>query len=318
MGNPFTGSNAGSRVQNQGNVLAKRLLLVTLVSVTVVAQESRGSDQPGVRQVTLYVSVIDKQGNPVAGLGQKDFKVLEENKPQVISSVKLEPDAAVSFGVLIDISRSMGGEGISLALEWLKSLAARLKSPDELFVNAFSDESQELVDYLAPEDYLQESLDHLGVGGQARMGLAVDLALIKLRDAHNQRRALIFFSAGKDIAGPATLDHISRFGHPIYAVGLGGAGGVGGTLDKLKNLNLRGSALRVYAEHSGGDARFVETGAEADAALGDFCSQVKNQYRVEYTSGSNQKPGKMVKVAVKVKNPALEVRHLKRYPITSS
>ena len=55
-------------------------------------------------------------------------------------------------------------------------------------MNAFSDESQEVVDYISPEDYLGEALDHLGTGGQARMGLAVDLALIKLRDARNKKR----------------------------------------------------------------------------------------------------------------------------------
>jgi VWFA-related protein len=267
--------------------------------------------------VTLYLSVLDKQGKPVSDLGKQDFQVFEENQLQTIKSVQFERDTPVSVGVLIDISRSMGGEGINEALSWLKLFAERLKSPDELFVNAFSDESQELVDYVSPEDYLQEPVDHLGVGGQARMGLALDLALIKLREAHNKKRALLFLSAGRDAAGPATLDHISRFGHPIYALGIPGSSGASGTLDKLKNLNLRGSALKVYADHSGGDARFVTTGAEANEALEDFCRQLKSQYRLEYTSDSRAKPGKMMKVEVKVNDTGLELRHLKKYPITS-
>lgn len=296
-----------------------RLLLAGFAALLAgaAAKEGHSSGEASSRKVSLQVSVTDRQGNPVDGLGLRDFQVLEEKKSQVITSVKFKRNTPVSIGVLVDISRSMGGVGISLALDWVKFLATRLKSPDELFVNAFSDESQELVDYLSPEDYLQESLDHLGTGGQARMGLAVDLALIKLREARNQNRALLFFSAGKDIAGPATLDHISRFGHPIYAVGMGGSGGVGGTLDSLKNLNLRGSALRVYAEHSGGNARFVGTTAEAETALDNFCRQLKNQYYLEYASTNNGKLGKMMRVVVRVKNPALEVRHLKKYPITS-
>jgi hypothetical protein len=211
----------------------------------------------------------------------------------------------------------MGGDGINLALSWLKTLAETLRSPDEIFVNAFSDESQEVVDYISPEDYLGEALDHLGTGGQSRMGLAVDLALIKLRDARNKKRAVLLFSAGRDIAGPATLDHISKFGFPVYSIGIPGSSGATGTLDRLKNLNLRGSALKVYSEHSGGEALFVQSGLEAEAAIARICLQMKNQYRLDYASGNNSKIGKMLKVEVKTRNPDWDVRYPKKYPVTS-
>jgi VWFA-related protein len=273
----------------------------------------RASDSQ--RSVSLYVSILD-QGKPVRGVTSQDLTVLEEKKPQIITALRFEEDMPVSLGVLIDVSRGMGPEGINLALSWLKVLAATLRSPDEIFVNAFSDESQEVVDYISPEDYLAEALDHLGTGGQARAGLAVDLALIKLRDARNKKKALLMLSAGKDIAGPATLDHISKFGFPVFAVGLPGSSGATGTLDRLKNLNLRGSALKVYAEHSGGEAQFVESTAEAEQAIARICLQLKNQYRLEYTSSSNSKPGKMLKVEVKARVPSWDVRYLKKYPAT--
>ena len=268
------------------------------------------------RSVSLYVSILD-QGKPVRRVTNQDLTILEENKPQVITALRFEEDTPVSLGVLIDVSRGMGPEGINLALSWLKVLAETLKSPDEIFVNAFSDESQEVVDYISPEDYLAEALDHLGTGGQARTGLAVDLALIKLRDARNKKKGLLMLSAGKDIAGPATLDHISKFGFPVYAVGIPGSSGATGTLDRLKNLNLRGSALKVYAEHSGGEAQFVESTAEAEQAIARICLQLKNQYRLEYTSSSNSKPGKMLKVEMKARVPSWDVRYLKKYPATS-
>ena len=269
------------------------------------------------RPVSLYLSILDTAGNPVDSAVAKDLTVLEENKPQVITKLQFEKDAPVSLGVLIDVSRSMGAEGINLALSWLKTLAGTLKSPDELFVNAFSDESQEVVDFISPEDYLGEALDHLGTGGQSRTALAVDLALIKLRDARNRKKALLILSAGRDIAGPATLDHISKFGFPVYALGVPGSSGATGTLDRLKNLNLKGSALKVYAEHSGGEAVFVQSAAEAEEVISRVCLLMKNQYRLDYTSGSNGKPGKMLKVEVKAQNPQWDVRYLKKYPVSS-
>jgi Ca-activated chloride channel homolog len=299
------------------------LSVLSLMLCPRLAHSSQGKNESQIstdaheRRVSLYVSVLDQHGKLVSDLTEENFEVLEESKPQKITSLQFEPETPVSLGVLIDISRSMGGERISLALSWLNILAGQLRSPDELFVNAFSNESQEVVDYVSPEDYLEEAVDHLGTGGQASMGLAVDLALIKLREARNQRRALLFFSAGRDIAGPATLDHISRFGYPIYAIGIAGGDGLGGAVDKLKNLNVKGSALNVFAGHSGGEAIFVESGSQAESAIQRLCLQMKNQYRLEYISTSKRKPGKMSEVQVKTKDPNLQVRHLKKYQITA-
>jgi VWFA-related protein len=297
------------RVGRLFSVLCGIVVLIGTQPVRVRASDSQQS-------VSHYVTILD-QGKPVRSVTTQDLTVLEENKPQLITGLRFEEDTPVSLGVLIDVSRSMGPEGINLALSWLKFLAETLRSPDEIFVNAFSDESQEVVDYISPEDYLAEALDHLGTGGQTRTGLAVDLALIKLRDARNKKKALLLLSAGRDIAGPATLDHISKFGFPVYAVGTPGSSGATGTLDRLKNLNLRGSALKVYAEHSGGEAQFVESTAEAEQAIARICLQLKNQYRLEYASSSNRKPGKMLKVEVKGRVPSWDVRYLKKYPATS-
>jgi VWFA-related protein len=291
------------------------LCVVVLGDSKNVRVRSSSSDLP--RPVSLYLSIVDKEGKPVGNVIDKDLSILEEDKPQVIAKLQFEKDTPVSVGVLIDVSRGMGGDGINLALSWLKTLAETLRSPDEIFVNAFSDESQEVVDYISPEDYLGEALDHLGTGGQSRMGLAVDLALIKLRDARNKKRAVLLFSAGRDIAGPATLDHISKFGFPVYSIGIPGSSGATGTLDRLKNLNLRGSALKVYSEHSGGEALFVQSGLEAEAAIARICLQMKNQYRLDYASGNNSKIGKMLKVEVKTRNPDWDVRYPKKYPVTS-
>ena len=257
------------------------------------------------------------RANPFAKSRVRTLRFSKKKSHKSSRGCDSKKDTPVSLGVLIDVSRGMGPEGINLALSWLKILAETLRSPDEIFVNAFSDESQEVVDYISPEDYLAEALDHLGTGGQTRTGLAVDLALIKLRDARNKKKALLMLSAGKDIAGPATLDHISKFGFPVYSVGIPGSSGATGTLDRLKNLNLRGSALKVYAEHSGGEAQFVESTAEAEQAIARICLQLKNQYRLEYTSSSNSKPGKMLKIEVKARVPSWDVRYLKKYPATS-
>src|SRR5689334_12455513 len=115
-----------------------------LLLTDLPSNHGRSADDPA-RPVSLYISVLDRDGKPVREVTTKDLTVLEETKPQVITALQFEKDTPVSLGVLVDVSRSMGGEGINLALNWFKTVAETLKSPDEIFVNAFSDESQEVV-----------------------------------------------------------------------------------------------------------------------------------------------------------------------------
>jgi Ca-activated chloride channel homolog len=265
------------------------------------------------QRISLYVSVFDKDGHEVQDLTLSDFQVVEDKVPQTITSLKYEKGATVSLGILIDISRGMGGGGSSLALKWVSYLAGKMKSPDEFFVNSFSDESQDVTDFVSPEDYLEEPLDHLTTGGQSRTGLAVDLGMIKLRDARNPKRGLLMISPGRDIAGRATLEHIARSRYPIYALGYREGEGFSGALDKLKSLNVKGSALSVYADQSGGTATFVASEEQGEKWLEKFYSEFKNQYFLEYQSSNLKRDGKLRKIEVKTKDPALEVRYLKKY-----
>ncbi len=269
------------------------------------------------RVVTLYVSVYDTQGKPVESLNSGDIELLEENKPQVVSSFRFEKGTPISLGVLLDISKNMAGERLSFALNWLKSLAEKLKSPDELFVNGFSDDSQELVDFVSPEDYLEEPVGHVGTGGHPVTGLALDRGMIKVREGRNAKKVLLFLSAGYDVAGPATLDHITKFGYPIYslAVDIGGGEGLKGSIDWLKTLSIRGPAIKVYAEQSGGFILPLDSSTQGEDALPKILFALKNQYRLEYTSKSSKKPGDILKLQIKTKDTGYRVDYLKRYQI---
>ena len=260
--------------------------------------------------IRLYLSVSDRDGNSIETLDSSDVQIFEKKKLQNIAYFQFQRNLPLSLGVLIDVSGSMGGERIRLALSLLKALAAKLKSPDELFINAFGNDSHELIDFIAPEDYLEDSIDNLGTGGRPHMGQALDLALIKLREARNPNRAILFISSGQDIAGPATLDHIAQHRHPIYALGLKGAASFG---TKLKILNMKGSALKEYADCSGGSAIFFEEAHEAGRALELLSYQLKNRFVLEYQSSNPKRDGKSRKIRIKVSKPEYQLRYLKKY-----
>jgi Ca-activated chloride channel family protein len=264
-------------------------------------------------EVRLFISVTDSKGNPVESLTEKDFQLKENDQPMAIQSLKFQRNTPVSLGILIDISRSMGTENTKLALQLVESLAKIMKSPDELFVMAFSEEAELVVDFISPEDYLEEALDHLGTGGPTYTALAVDRGLAKLREARNPRRILLVFSAGRDKAGPATMEHIGRFQLPIYSLQFPGTGGITGAYDSLSALNIRGSALKSYAEQSGGRTEAIDQMETALPPLKKYYQDWKNPYLLQYTSPNVKQDGKFRKISLEALNNPVEILHLKKY-----
>ena len=284
------------------------VLVAVILSYTVMVKASDCASP-----MRLYVSVSDRSDNFIQDLQATDFKVVEKKRPQKLSHVDFISNEAISLGVLLDISRDMQGEKIRLALSLLKDLVANLESPDEIFISAFNDETEELLDFIAPEDYLDDPIENLSTGGRPQMGQALDLALIKLREARNETRAILFISGGRDIAGPSTLDHIAQHGHPIYALGFKGAGNFG---SKLKVLNIRGSALKVYADRSGGRSIFFESAEEASVALNQLTFELKNKFLLEYCSSHPKQSRNSRKIRVEVSNNQYQLRYLKKYITT--
>lgn len=58
------------------------------------------------RLVVVPVSVMDAAGQPVLGLTEKDFRVLEENKPQEIAEVSDAEKVPLEIALLFDVSAS--------------------------------------------------------------------------------------------------------------------------------------------------------------------------------------------------------------------
>lgn len=59
------------------------------------------------RLVVVPVSVLDTNGQPVLGLKETDFRVLEENKPQEIAQVSEAEKIPLEIALLIDVSSSV-------------------------------------------------------------------------------------------------------------------------------------------------------------------------------------------------------------------
>ena len=70
----------------------------------------RGQDKPGisvdVKAVNVLATVRDKKGEIVTNLGQDDFKLEEDGRPQTITYFSREADLPLTLGLLVDTSFS--------------------------------------------------------------------------------------------------------------------------------------------------------------------------------------------------------------------
>jgi hypothetical protein len=85
------------------------------------------------------------------------------------------------------------------------------------------------------------------------------------------------------------------------------------TLDRLKSLNIKGTALKVYADQSGGSASFIGSSSEAENVLDSLYRDLKNQYLVEYLSSNPKRDGKLRKIEVSLLDKDYGVRYLRKY-----
>ena len=75
-------------------------------TATPKINEEEGVIKVESRLVMVPVAVTDASGNPVQGLTAKDFKILEEGKPQTVDQVGTAEKVPLEIALLIDVSSS--------------------------------------------------------------------------------------------------------------------------------------------------------------------------------------------------------------------
>ena len=172
--------------------------------------------------VTTPVTVIDKSGEFVSDLDEKDFKLLDNGATQHIErfEVSSEPVALVIVVQTTDSVGSLLGQVRPLGPVFSDLLLA----PDgEAAVLSFSDKIQQLLAFTGDRDRLKVTLEHLtSLGSKPRLNDAMmqGLTLLETRP-QSERRIMVVFSEGgnrssesdkPDVVRRATTDGTTIFG----------------------------------------------------------------------------------------------------------
>jgi len=320
-----------------------RTLVGVLVAATVVGvsagqppQQPQGQQQEpqtpsvfraGSELVRAFVTVTDKDGRLVTTLGQDDFEVRDDGKPQPVVLFDRSP-RAIRLIVMLDVSGSMQGN-LPLLRNGTAQLVKYLRSDDAARIGTFGRDvtisptfTREAGELLAA---LPSSIDP---EASTPLWRATDKAMESFGPADEEARPVVLvLSDGKDsgltsfrdrfVTQGDVIERARRQDVMIYGIGMRSRGrpqmpglGVGG-LQAALTADLPDPGLARVAEETGGGYTEITFGEDLGRAFAQVAEELHSQYLLAYEIP--KRDGKVHKIDVRVKQGGMKPRARKEY-----
>ena len=286
---------------------AAALIAASLFVLPLAAQRIKVTTQT----VPLFVTVTDDQRRLVTDLVQEDFAVFDNGKPQPITTFSNQP-TPFTVVVMLDTSGSMT-LNLNLVKEAAEQFVLRLLPEDRAKVGAFNDKIQIFPkdEFSGDRDALIRILKHdLDFGYPTRLFDAVDESIGALRGVEG-RRVVITFTDGDDTASRlgrgdvlerARIEDVMIYGVGMESEFFNGAQRVRTRPDR---------ALKTLAEETGGGFFDLKKKEELGPAFTRIAQELRTMYVLGFAPPVND--GKVHKLEVKVRRPAVSIRARKSY-----
>ena len=160
----------------------------------------------GVDTVPIYATVLDRYGEMVLNLTRNNFEVLDNDKPQELTTFVrgLQPITAI---VLLDRSASMTAN-LELSQSAAEQFIIRMLPGDRARIASFSDHIDLDSSFLSDRDaLLREMREELRYGNPTRLWDALDQTMTALSPIGG-RRVILLLTDGMDTVSRKTADQI--------------------------------------------------------------------------------------------------------------
>ncbi len=249
-----------------------------------------------VRMVVLQTTVLTGKGGFVKGLRQKNFKVFEDSRPQMIGLFRHD-DSPVAIGLIIDNSGSMRRKR-SAVVAAAKAFARNSNPRDELFVVSFNDQVKLGLPrtrlYSGNSRELERALPTTGGGGKTALYDALETGLSHVHQLKQDKKALILISDGGDNASTHTVEQVmddaTNSDVVIYTIGLFG-----------KDEDETNPAfMKKIAYVTGGEAFLPKRPSQAAGSCRRIAQTIRNEYTIGYSPVNEEPAGKFRAIQVDV------------------
>ncbi|HOM98690.1 MAG TPA: VWA domain-containing protein [Acidobacteriota bacterium] len=243
--------------------------------------------------VVLRVTVTDPLNRYVVGLERRHFRVFEEKVEQEILHFSNDK-APLSVGIILDISGSMRDNILSARTSVIRFLEQG-NPADEYFLVGFSEQTKLFTDFSASPEVVANRVAAVGAGGRTALYDAVYLGLEKMKEARNDKKALIVVTDGEDNTSRYTFrevqEAVKESDTQIYVIGERGELGYGrGIINEIVRL-------------TGGRAFFPHSFKQLDYYVDLIHTELRNQYVLGYIPMNQNFRGEWREVSVKLEPP---------------
>jgi Ca-activated chloride channel homolog len=252
-----------------------------------------------VNLVLVPVTVTDPLNRLVTGLERQDFFLYENNALQKIKSFSSE-DAPVSIGIIFDLSGSMTDK-INRARNSILEFLRTANPQDEFFVIGFNDRPELITDFTNNVDNIEARLLTVKPGHRTALLDAIYFGLNKMKQAKNERKALLVVSDGGDNRSRYTENEVRSVVREsdvqIYSIGI---------FDQYaptREEQLGPILLHDVSEETGGQLFRVDDLADMADIATKISAELRNQYVLGYRSDDIKRDGKWRKLKVKLVPP---------------
>ncbi|MFQ5740526.1 MAG: VWA domain-containing protein [Acidobacteriota bacterium] len=246
-----------------------------------------------VDMVVVRVTVTDPLNRYVMGLEKDHFRIFEGKIEQEITHFSNDR-SPISAGIILDVSGSMG-DNILSARNSIVRFLEQGDSGDEYFLITFNTRTALLQDFTSRSDNIRNEISIANPKGRTALYDAIYLGLEKIRDARNEKKALIVITDGEDNSSRYTFSEVKESAKEsdvqIYVIGEKGELGYGrGIISEITRL-------------TGGRPFFPNNFKQLDYFVDLIQTELRNQYVIGYSPSDRRFHGEWRKIKVRLNPP---------------
>lgn len=247
-------------------------------------EKEKGAEPPvtfkvEVKLVNVHVTVVDRQGAPVAGLVQGNFRLAEDGVPQDIRVFAKESEMPLSIVLAIDSSLSTR-TSLKLELESARRFIHSIMRPqDALTLYQFAEQVTELVRFTPDLRTIDRGIDRVRVGSATALYDAVYLGSQAL-ERRQGRKVLVVITDGGDTMSQVDYQEALRAAQQseaiVYSI-------IIVPIESSAGRNTGGEhALIQFSNDTGGRYYYAKSLPELDRVFQQISDQLRTQYLLGY------------------------------------
>ncbi|MCA1733384.1 MAG: VWA domain-containing protein, partial [Acidobacteria bacterium] len=264
-----------------------------------------------IRDVEIYATVVDPDGEPVRGLRASDFTVQEEGKAKPIHGFEFLEQAPWTAGIAIDSSGSMQKRMAEVRAA-AKGFAGRtIENGGRAFVVDFDTTPRLAHPTSAAAASVSAAIDRIGAGGDTALWDAIIFSLLQLQGVDG-KRALVVLSDGRNLESRYRYDDVDRVaretGAAVYVIVVPARYSPADQAAMYER-----NALATLARSTGGEVWFLREGDSLAAVYETIDRQLRSQYVLTYRTEPARGTDDWRKVDVRLSNRKLRARTIAGY-----